>query len=113
MVGAMTRYRTTSGSIYEVDEVRSRVRQLARSPRSNTNRIASEWRTFQTLVFQGVGNSLVFTWGHGRDQYSALSDQTGVDEDGLGSVLRLTRTTAVVECLELDNEHKDAVEEWS
>ena len=89
------RFRTQSGSIYEVDG--NRVRRIVRSAISDSERVAQEWREAESVRCAGVGHPIVITWGWGRDEHSS-SEKTiqHVVADG-DSRLRLTMTTPVAE----------------
>lgn len=59
----MTTFRTRSGSIYEVDESRRRIRQLARTAsRGGSRRLASgEWVGYSEIEHRGEG-SYLYVW---------------------------------------------------
>lgn len=90
----MKTYTTKSGSVYEVDEERLLVRQVARSATCDSGRVAPEWRPYQSIDI--VLKSLVIVWGAGRDKHSARADQLGTRGASDEEVTRMTRTSPVV-----------------
>lgn len=96
----ITRYHTQTGSIYEVDYVAKKIRQVNRSEKCASGRVgAGEWRTFVSLEM--TDRCLHIGWGSGRDEHSATAEQVGtVSESGRevpdASVSRYTHTSPIV-----------------
>lgn len=82
------RFRTRTGSIYEVDGLR--IRKLHGG--SGTKRVTDEWRDFVYTSPIEVGRPVYIHWGTGRD---AVSDELGTPADCDPS--RLTITSVVEE----------------
>lgn len=78
------KYHTKTGSTYEVEG--SQIRKLIGG--AGTNRIAVDWRTFESLEVTQHG--LVIFWGVGRD---AVSDVLGTEGD---NPARYTTTSPIV-----------------
>jgi hypothetical protein len=85
------KYRTKSGSLYEVDVEARRVRTLEGG--TGTSRIVQEWRAYDTLELTDDGRLLI-VWGYGRDE---VSDQLGTPQ-GVDPC-RMTTTSPVVEAV--------------
>ncbi len=83
------RFRTKSGSMYEV--CGNRIRRVERSAVSVAERVASEWRTAQSISAPKIGESVEIVWGTGRDRYSP----EGAPDDERNT--RATITSRVVE----------------
>lgn len=105
----MTKYRTQSGSIYEVDHVNRQVRSLAKADPARGMRLGhGEWKPFESLDDHGVGHPLYFWWGEGRDEHSHQALQLNrpskltLSEEIAKSVQRCTWTSPVVEVFSAD-----------
>ena len=90
----ITRYHTETGSIYEVDDVAMKIRQLKRSEECASGRVAAEWRSY--LYADVLMGRLAITWGSGRDEHSASADQYGTEGADDDQVTRMTQTSRVV-----------------
>lgn len=89
----MIRYKTRSGSTYEV--LGFHVRRAVRSSKSKAERVTEEWRVAESVECNGIGHPLV--WGPGRDEHSANADQIGTDGKPDEAITRMTSTTPVIE----------------
>lgn len=90
----ITVYKTQSGSVYEVDHEANRIRRVERSSKSNSERVAAEWRQAERIECAGIGHPIVVFWGMGRDEHSAaLGTPEHLPDD---TILRATETTRVV-----------------
>lgn len=90
----ITRYYTKTGSIYEVDDVAKKIRQVQRSDECKSGRVAAEWRPYKVAAV--LHGCLAISWGTGRDEHSTAADQVGADGAPDASVTRHTHTSPVV-----------------
>lgn len=91
----MIRYKTKSGSTYEV--VGMLVRRAVRSSASKAERVAEAFRIADSIECKGIGHPLVIVWGTGRDVHSANADQIGTAGQPDEAITRMTQTTPVIE----------------
>ena len=68
-VSAILRLTTASGSIYEV--AGTAVRRVTRSPGSESERVAPEWRRARLSDWR-LGRPMVILWGDGTDEHSPI-----------------------------------------
>ena len=78
----ITKYHTESGSTYEVDTAKIRIRKLRKlraGANSNTKRIVEDWREYISISGHAIGRRMFVVWSKEPYRYTITSPVVGVE----------------------------------